>query len=409
MTLTAIVKNAALAAVLVALCGCALPSRTRNAPDLSLASNWYVEAILPSQDGMIWDLDFSADGTQLATACLNGRATLYEAESWRETQSINYGGGCYGVEFSPDANLLLAYGHSDAQIWDIITPRLVDRINCLFEAAFIHDGQQVLIDGYWTGDRNPRAAVGVGPSLYACWDVATQKIARPPECYEFYWDDETRSLTNMPATFSGGNFLSCVTNATPFSYTDDRLDRGPMDERYTLHSIEMGTGSENYIVQLWDQSGPFLVQTMDKTYTRRTEPVAAWFGAGNKDVFVASRRSGASLLVNWFSRETGELLTSSPLPCRWRSDFVPSPSGRVIAIKVSLLDEQQQESHGFAVLANCTTGDIIAKLDGHPRGIRSVAWAPDGQRIATGGVDGRVIVWRRSQQQHADVRPKGRR
>jgi len=389
MTLTAIVKNAALAAVLVALCGCALPSRTRHAPDLSLASNWYVEAILPSQDGMIWDLDFSTDGTQLATACLNGRATLYEAESWRETQSINYGGGCYGVEFSPDASLLLAYGRSDAQIWDIDTARLLDRINCLFEATFIIDGQQVLIEGYWTGDRRP--TVGNGPSRYVCWDIAAQRIVRPPDCYYFYWDDETISMTNMLATHTRANGHS-------FSYRDDHLDSSSIDERYTLHSISMGGDWDSYAVQLWDQQGPSLVQTMDKTYTMMNEPVSAWFGAIGKKVFVVAKRSNADLFVTAFSRETGNLLASSPLPGKWGNVLLPSPSGGVVAIALNLERELQGEDHGLAVLVNCTTGDIIAKLDGHPGGIRSVAWAPDGQRIATGGVDGRVIVWRRSQQ-----------
>jgi WD40 repeat protein len=38
--------------------------------------------------------------------------------------------GYLKAEFSPDGRLVLAFGGADAQIWDIKTARVVDKINC---------------------------------------------------------------------------------------------------------------------------------------------------------------------------------------------------------------------------------------------------------------------------------------
>ena len=37
---------------------------------------------------------------------------------------------------------------------------------------------------------------------------------------------------------------------------------------------------------------------------------------------------------------------------------------------------------------------MIAKLTGHSDSVASTAWSSDGEMVATGGMDGRVRVWR---------------
>lgn len=65
----------------------------------------------------------------------------------------------------------------------------------------------------------------------------------------------------------------------------------------------------------------------------------------------------------------------------------PHPISPVLAVSGG------EDDNGY--LWRMDTGEEIAKLSGHTDSVITTGWSKDGELVATGGMDGRVRVWRR--------------
>jgi WD40 repeat protein len=79
-------------------------------------------------------------------------------------------------------------------------------------------------------------------------------------------------------------------------------------------------------------------------------------------------------------------------PARWSVTLAdhagvvaPSPDGTLVALG---------SLGGDAVVVEAGTGELVAKLDDHPMGVLAAAWSPDGTRLAVGGQDGLLRIYR---------------
>lgn len=49
---------------------------------------------------------------------------------------------------------------------------------------------------------------------------------------------------------------------------------------------------------------------------------------------------------------------------------------------------------------NTSNGEVVAKLTGHTDSVTSIAFSHDGEMLSTGGMDGKVRIWRRVGTEH---------
>ena len=81
--------------------------------------------------------------------------------------------------------------------------------------------------------------------------------------------------------------------------------------------------------------------------------------------------------------DTGELLFTFPEQSNWITSIAFAPDGQTIASGTS----------GEIYISDLATGKHTATLTGHTSWIRSVAFSPDGQTLVSGSDDCTVMLW----------------
>jgi WD40 repeat protein len=311
-----------------------------------------VSSILSSRD--ITFLAFSRDGKGLATGSSGERvARLWNVVAQRQRRVLgNYRFAVTALAVSPDGKVFATSGFADRAIhlWDTSTGRLLRTltghsatVSCL---AFSPDGRRLA-----SGDRFPEAGCGNGLEPLRQRGLMSGKV--------LLWD--VRTGTNL-RTFQGWN-SGPVTSV------------GFLPDGRTLVS-----GSN--ALRWWDYDSGELRRTVDVRGRSFHSPDGRLLACGLARK--ADGKPAGEFLV--LEALTGSTLFRKKVGTEGAGEAAFSPDGRWLALTAP--------GRTAIHLCDAVDGQEIATLAGHRAAeVSSLAFAPDGRTLASGGLDGTILFW----------------
>jgi WD40 repeat protein/basic membrane lipoprotein Med (substrate-binding protein (PBP1-ABC) superfamily) len=398
-----------------------------------------LQLTLRGQTDRVWSVAFSPNGDQIATASDDGTARVWDASTGKELLCLptNATRGHHGMAFRPDGKqLATASDIRTAKVWDAITGQelltLRGHTNWISGVAFSPDGKRLAtssVDGtakVWDATTGQEQLSLRGHALEV-WDVAfspdgKRLVTASQDGKAKVWDATTG---NLLLTFSGH---TAAVDSLSFSPDGSRLATSGVDRGVKIW--DSNTGQElltlrGHTGEIWDvafspdgkrlasASSDGKVKVWDTltgqelfTLNGHTAPVVGV--AFSPDCVGApdavAEQCGTRLATAswdgttrvWNASFSRELLTLY-LPNASSGAF--SPDGRLTAsgygdgsVKLWDLSSAFQETHNGDD-PTLSAGSLLQTLIGHTDAVDSLAFSPDGQRLASTAEDHTVKIW----------------
>lgn len=321
---------------------------------------------LPGHTNLIYGLEYSADGTQLASASWDGTIRVWDV---RTGKSFNLAASSpiWDVAFSPNGRTMATAGNDGkALLWDLSTRRVIET----------HESKQPVFAVAYGPDGNLWATAG-NDLRVRLW--RRNNADRPAATLVGHTD----SILDIDFSADGKRLVSTGAEGKALIWDVSNLDAGsPLVMKLSGHQGRLwvaqydpsgtlvATGGDDETVRLWSagaHSAPInalafgpasssLLATASLDNTARI-----WHFAG-----------GTLSLVQTLNHNDGVL------------EAIFSPDGQIVATVSS--------DHGVR-LWDPRSGQLLRSLTGHIGVVGRVDFSPDGALVATGSDDKTIRIW----------------
>jgi WD40 repeat protein len=318
----------------------------------------------------VFSVRFSPDGKLLATGSDDGTVKIWDAVSGDCVQTLTeHTKRVWSVRFSPDGKLLATCsGDGTIRLWAVTTWTVLEVFsgyrNWLFAIEFSPDSQQL--------------AIGNVGRVVKIWNIGTKQQVATLHRHHTWVAALNFSPDGQFLVTAGGDRAICLWDTRTWQELYRWQGYTNWMESIVFHpsGTKLLTGAQDGIVREWD------LQTQQVLKTFTGHQLCVWsidYSSDGKSIVSGSGDDTVKLwdattgnLIKTFTAEQGDI---------WSVKF--SPDGRSIA----------GVTNNTQVSLWLVTGELAVTLNGHENVVRSLAFSPDSQLLATGCCDACWRLW----------------
>ena len=307
-------------------------------------------------------LAISPGGTLIVSTSDDTKIKIWDATTGREIKTLN--GQTKGINvlaFNPDGTKILSANDEGITFWDSQTGEEIKTVSCT-EPAFSPDLSLVAIaNSYLDPKLEPLIDDDLrGPirGSIKIWDVSSSKETKILKGYY--------GLVSCVSFSPDGKKIAARSEVIP----DPEIEN-PTPFGHTIKIWDVVTGNE---IKTWDEPG--------------YEVSNVAFSPDGKRVVSTSRDR-----IKIWDTESGEEMTTISANVGFNSYAKFSPDGTKIVLNNRELSDGFYNEKNIIEIWDAKTGYLIKSLKGHMAHVTSVAFSPDGKRMASASRDNTIKVW----------------